>query len=175
MCVRSLSDQRELYLKHLTRAQASFYSVTVGGCVQAQPGIHPFMQKPRPPRLLSIRPSSAERQGPSGCSGPLPACSCLQRHSHILPLAVHQTPSTSSVTQSLGEGKTFIHTVLTEIPNAAQQSVQEWMTRLLNCGVEQPSREATCSLVFLNSGCLKDKTLLDSGLRAKYKDVNFTY
>lgn len=61
MCVKSLSEHRELYLKHLTRAQASFYSATVGGCVQAQPGIHPFMWKPRPPRVLSIRPSSAER------------------------------------------------------------------------------------------------------------------
>lgn len=29
MCVKSQSEQRELYLKHLTRAQASFYSVTV--------------------------------------------------------------------------------------------------------------------------------------------------
>lgn len=58
--------------------------------------------------------------------------------------------------QSLGpwgcvEGGIFIHS---EIPSAvhtlSQQSMQEYMTRLFNSRVEQPSRPATCSLVLLD-------------------------
>lgn len=91
---------------------------SAGGCRHTRSGIHPFMWKPLP--CVSYQrdhPLRRDRdcEAAEGHSQPVE----LWRHSHILPLAVYKTPSTSSVTKSLG-GRIFVHSVPTEIPCAAQ-------------------------------------------------------
>lgn len=67
MCVRSLGEHSELYIYIWSiwqrKQAASFYSVTAGGwhtavAASALGANTPFMWKPRPPRVLSTRPSS---------------------------------------------------------------------------------------------------------------------
>lgn len=70
--------RRELYLKHRLVLQCYCTSSSVGGCLRAQSGIHPFMWKPCV-SYQSSHPLLCDRL--SGCRGTLPVCSCLQRRS----------------------------------------------------------------------------------------------
>lgn len=117
---------------------------SVGGRLEAQSGIHPFMWKPRPRvSYQSDHPLQSDRDCQAAAGHSQPAAACTDAAAYCCWLHTKHPQLVQSLCPRVGG--IFIHSVLTEIP----QSMQEW---LLNSSVEQPSGLAACALVLLNSG-----------------------
>lgn len=148
---KSTERLEELYLKCTgIILQCYCTSSSVGGRLQAQSGVHPFMWKPRPCVSYHVDhplPSDRDCQAAAGHSQAAAACgdaTTYRRWPYTKHPQLVQSVSPCGGVEWVGGGRIFSLSVLTENPKAAQTDVF--------C-VEQPTRPATCSLLVLYSDC----------------------
>lgn len=158
MCVKSQSEQRELYLKHLTRAQASFYSATVQPvlwvdvCRLGQAHSHSCESLGLCVSYQSDHPLQSDRgcQAAAGHSQPAAACRDVATYCHWL-YTKHPQLVQSLSPWWWGGGRRHLF-------------ILYWQKNPVLHSRETPYRQgwATCPLLFLHCGGPKrENSLLD--------------
>lgn len=98
---------------------------SMGGRLQAQSGIHPFMWKPRPcGSYQSDHPLPSDRDCQAAAGHSQPAAACRDAAKYCCWLYTKHPQLVQSLRPC--RGKIFIHSVLTEIPK--EKSMQEKIT-----------------------------------------------
>ncbi len=148
MCQSAERAGGELYLKRFDSGESTgivlqCYCTTgsVGGRLQAQSGIHPFMWKLRPRVSYQSNhplPSDRDCQAAAGHSQPAAACTDAAAYCRWLHA---KTPSTSSIAQSLRGGGGDIYSFCTDRNSPEHARVDDFLSLVLsNLPGRQPAR-----------------------------------